>query len=94
MTQIKRVILNPANPREARTAAERLVRALDLRATTTSEYAHGWLLTTVWTATEANSAALVGLLTSRHTRARYEVVHNHAGNGPSDYVIIRWKKVP
>jgi hypothetical protein len=94
VSTVKRVILNPANPREARTAAERLVRALDLRATTTSEYAHGWLLTTVWTASEADSAALVGLLTNRHVRARYEVVHTYVGDGPADYVIIRWRKLP
>lgn len=30
---VRRIIFNPANPREARTAAERIVRALDLRAT-------------------------------------------------------------
>jgi hypothetical protein len=92
MSTIRRVILNPANPREARTAAERMVRALDLRATTTSEWAHGWLVTTVWTATENDSAHLVALLTARHVRARYEVVHTYGAN-PTDCVIIRWRKL-
>ncbi len=90
-TPIRRMILNPVNPREACTAAERLVRILDLRATTTSERADGWLRTTVWTATEADSAALVTLLASRHVRAKFEVVHEY--NPTRDYVIIRWKRL-
>lgn len=88
MSRIKRIILNPASPREARTAAERLVRALDLRATTTSEWAHGWLVTTVWTLAETDSVRLVGLLANRHVRAKCEVAHSDT----EDYVIIRWKK--
>jgi hypothetical protein len=90
VSTIRRVILNPANPREARTAAERLVRSLDLRATTTSERAEGWLRTFVWTRTEADSVAVVNLLASRHLRARYEVAHSDT----EDYVIIRWKELP
>lgn len=90
MSRIKRVILNPASPREARTAAERLLRDLDLRVTTTSEWAHGWLVTTIKTPTEIDSVRLVGLLTSRHVRARYEVAHSDT----DDYVIIRWRKQP
>lgn len=92
MSTPRRIIFNPANPRDARTAAEQLVRALDLRATTTSERAEGWLRTFVWTATEADSVALVTLLATRHFSAKFEVVHEY--NPTRDYVIIRWKELP
>lgn len=92
MSTAKRIILNPANPREARTAAERLVRSLDLRATTTSERAEGWLRTTVWTATETDSVKVAEFVAARHTRAKYDVVHDY--DPARDYVIIRWRKLP
>lgn len=88
----RRIILNPASPREARTAAERLVRALELRATTTSEESEGWLRTFVWTNSEADSDEVVKLGTNRHTRAQFAVVHEH--DPDRDYVIINWKKLP
>lgn len=89
----RRVILDPATPREARIAAQRLVRALELRATTTSEESEGWLRTFVWTTNEADSAELVKLLANRHTHAKYSVVHDYSGTGPSDYVIINWREL-
>lgn len=92
MSTIRRIILNPVNPREARTAAERLVRSLNLRVTTTSERAEGWLRTFVWTATEADSVALVTLLATRHFNAKFEVVHEY--NPTRDYVIVNWRKLP
>lgn len=83
---VRRIIFNPANPREARTAAERIVRALDLPATTTTERAEGWLRTTVWTVTEADSATVAAFATARHVRAQIIVGDNHE-------VIINWRKL-
>lgn len=93
MSTPTRVILNPQSIRDARTVAERLVRSLNLRVSTTSEKAEGWLRTFVWTGSEADSIRVVELLRSRHIRAQYAVVHDCAGQAPADYVIINWRKL-
>lgn len=85
MSRIKRIILNPATPREARTAAERLVRSLDLRATTTSEYSAGALITSVWTCTAADADQLARATRTLHVRAETEITDTNA-------VVITWKK--
>lgn len=84
MSTVRRVILNPASPREARTATGRLLRTLGLRNSTTSEYAAGALITTVWTLSETDRERLANLLVSRHVRATVENVRNN--------VVITWRK--